>query len=178
MATSDTGADSNGDVSAHARLSQTIAGLEKLPVADWQPCLGSIETAELVRVVARAVRQLLPEWATRRPGDTRPKMALDAVEEWLAHPCSNLVEHCKALAKACTKARRASFGYDHRIAEAARALALVPSAGSDDKVRELVFEALESTEQHLLYASPKFSNVFRGKEEAVRVQILDAFREA
>lgn len=79
--------------------------------------------------------------------------------------------HARALAKACTASRERSMGYEHRIAEAARAVALASAATSDASATDAVAEALAKVEEHALYA---FSVVGTyGKERAVREEILN-----
>ncbi len=97
--------------------------------------------------------------------------AVEAAERLLASPTENLRSHARAVAKACTKSRRDSLGYEHRIAEAARALAL--AAAADPKTKSRVNKAIEAMalcEEHALYRFA-VAGVY-DKEEEVRGQIL------
>src|SRR5689334_18629700 len=96
-----------------------------LPATVWAETLTGIEREPLLRAAIAVVRTLLvPEWAARRKEDRRPQAALEAVEAWLAQPSApEPLLQCKAAAKACTAARGETFGDQHRVPEAARALA-------------------------------------------------------
>jgi hypothetical protein len=58
------------------------------------------------------------------------------------------------------------MGYYHRIAEAARAVANAVSASTESAIRSAVAEALDKTEEHILY---QYSvDAIYGKEAEVR----------
>lgn len=63
------------------------------------------------------------------------------------------------------------MGYEHRIAEAARAVALASAATSDDSAVDLVAESLAKVEEHALYAFAVVGTY--GKEHAVREEMLN-----
>ena len=109
------------------------------------------DRAAAVRMAAGVMELVLPEWRTARPQDAVP---LRAVEAALSDPSgadAGLRLHAKALAKGCGESRRRSMGFEHRIAEAARALANAAAASSDAAAMEAVAEALGKVEEHLLY---------------------------
>jgi len=116
--------------------------------SDWEANLGDLDRDRLLRAVIASVRALvLPGWLARRPDDRRPQLAVDAAERWLTAKSPATVGHALAKAKACTAARKDSFGYDHRIAEAARAVA---SATGEHSYRH-IWEALRCVEEELLW---------------------------
>ena len=118
-----------------------------LPVSAWETNLGDLDRDQLLRAVIEVIRKLLlPEWQARRPDDRRPQLALEATEAWIESKSSAAVAHAKAKAKACTAARNETFGYDHRVAEAARSVAW--SAGAKDNRH--IWDALTSVEEELL----------------------------
>src|SRR5262245_15513063 len=95
-----------------------------LPASAWEANLGDLDRDQLLRAVTEAIRSLvLAEWAARRPDDRRPQLALEATEAWIGSKTPEAVADAKAKAKDCTAAKNETFGYDHRIAEAARAVA-------------------------------------------------------
>jgi hypothetical protein len=129
-----------------------------------------------VRIASGVAQLLLPEWRAARPNDSVP---VRAVEVALANPDGSdagLRQHARALAKACGESRRRSLGYEHRIAEAARALANAAAAISDEAALEAVGEALAKVEDHLLYKL-SVAGVY-GKEAEVRGQMLRRAVEA
>src|SRR6059058_4217373 len=91
-----------------------------LSASAWEANLNEFDRDQLLRAVIEVVRKLLlPEWQARRPDDRRPQLALEATEAWIESKTSAAAAHAKAKAKACTAARNETFGYDHRVAEAA-----------------------------------------------------------
>lgn len=134
------------------------------------------DRATAVRIAARVVELVLPEWRAARPGDTAPVRAVKAA---LADPAGSddgLRRHARTLAKACSDSRRRSLGFEHHIAEAARALAHAAAAASDEAAMEAVGEALAKVEEHLLYKLA-VAGVYR-KEAEVRAQMLRQAVEA
>ncbi len=122
----------------------TVKGL---PVSAWNANLGDLDRELLMRAAIEATRKLiLPEWESKRPTDRRPQVALEAVEAWLASKSDDATAQVKAAAKDCTAARNETFGYDHRIAEAARAIAWAVTA----KDNVPIWEALGAIEEELL----------------------------
>ena len=128
------------------------------------------DRAAAVRIVAHVMELVLPEWRAARPGDTVP---LRAVEAALSNPDGTdpkLCLHAKALAKACGASRRRSMGYEHRIAEAARALLHAATASSNEAAMQSSAEALGCVEEHLLYRL-EVAGIY-GREAEVRGQML------
>jgi len=118
-----------------------------LPAETWAVALDAVERTLVHRAAIQVVRELvLPDWEITRKNDRRPHRALEAAEAWLASPSADAVGHAKACAKACTAARSETFGYEHRVAEAARACAW--AVGARDAAH--VFDALSSVEEELL----------------------------
>jgi hypothetical protein len=148
----------------------SVAGL---PASAWEANLGDFDRDQLLRAVIAVVRKLiLPEWQARRSDDQRPQRALEATEAWIQSKTSDAVAHAKATAKACTAARNETFGYDHRVAEAARAVAW--SAGAKDN--KPIWEALTVVEQELLARIALVAEYHRQPEQ--RRAIVDVLREA
>lgn len=117
------------------------------PASLWAEALGAIDRDLLHQAAICAVRELvLPDWQDSRRDDTRPLRALEATEAWMAQRTPEALAHVKATAKACTAARSESFGYEHRVAEAARAVAW--AAGAKDTAH--IFDALAAVEEELL----------------------------
>lgn len=134
-----------------ARPEPATKGLVAGPDASWAPALARVPATILVRGAASVVRALLlPEYAERRPQDRRPMRAVEAAEAWLVAPATSRALHAKAVAKACTHARKDTLGAEHRIAEAARAVATAVTRASDDAMRRDAIEALAYVEEHLL----------------------------
>ncbi|MBA3396810.1 MAG: hypothetical protein H0T89_29535 [Deltaproteobacteria bacterium] len=120
-----------------------------LPVTAWAANLGDLDRDLLMRAAIAAIRELvLPEWESTRPEDRRPQEALEATEAWLAKKDADSLLQTKATAKACTAARGEFFGTDHRVPEAARALAW--AAGAKENDLEHIWDALVAIEQELL----------------------------
>jgi F420-0:gamma-glutamyl ligase-like protein len=105
------------------------------------------------------------------PTDTAPVRAVDAAKTNPIAPTDSLRRHALALGKACTASRKRSLGYEHRIAEAARAVALASAAESEGAALESVAEAFDRVEAHAKYA---FSIVATyGKERVIREEMLN-----
>lgn len=144
-----------------------------LPATVWAESLDGIDRPDLLRAVIEVVRTLLvPEWADRRKDDKRPQAALEAVEAWLAQPTSaDALAQCKAAAKACTAARGETFGDQHRVPEAARALAWAVGP----KEAAPIFDALAASEEELLARVALTSEYHLGPQQ--RRNIVDALRK-
>ena len=144
-----------------------------LPATVWAETLDGVEREQLLRAVIEVVRTLLvPDWADRRKDDKRPQAALEAVEAWLAAPnAPEPLAACKAAAKACTAARGETFGDQHRIPEAARALAWAVGP----KEAAPIFDALAASEEELLARVALTSEYHLGPQQ--RRNIVDALRK-
>lgn len=144
-----------------------------LPATVWAEALEGLEREQLLRAAIEVVRTLLvPEWADRRKDDKRPQAALEAVEAWLATPSApEPLAACKAAAKACTAARGETFGDQHRIPEAARALAWAVGP----KEAAPIFDALAASEEELLARVALTSEYHLGPQQ--RRAIVDALRK-
>ena len=146
-----------------------------LPASAWATNLDHIDRDQLMRAAIEAVRTLiLPEWASKRVDDRRPQLALEASEAWLTTRSLDAVAQAKAAAKDCTAARNETFGYDHRIPEAARAIAW--TVGAKDNVH--IWEALTAIEGELLARVALLAEYHRGPEQrraliAVLARVLD-----
>lgn len=124
----------------------TVKGL---PQSAWKANLDDLDRDQLLRAAIEAVRTLiLPEWESKRGDDRRPQAALEASEQWLATRSLDALAATKAAAKDCTAARNETFGHDHRIPEAARAIAW--AVGAKDNDNEEIWAALAAVEQELL----------------------------
>src|SRR5262245_44612422 len=100
-----------------------------------------------MRAVIEAIRTLiLPDWEAKRTDDRRPQEALAAAETWLETRSADAVNNAKNAAKACTAARNDTYGYDHRIADAARGMAWAVTA----KDNEPIWDSLAAIEEELL----------------------------
>jgi hypothetical protein len=144
-----------------------------LPVSAWEANLGDLDRDQLLRAVIAVIRKLLlPEWQARRPDDRRPQLALEATEAWIESKTPAAVTNAKATAKACTAARNETFGYDHRAAEAARAVAW--AAGAKDNAD--IWDALTAIEEDLLARIAIVAEYHRQPEQ--RRAIVDTLREA
>lgn len=118
-----------------------------LPTSAWATNLGDLDRDQVLRAAIEAVRTLLlPQWDSMRPEDKRPHEALDAAEAWIASKTPEAATNAKAKGKACTTARNETFGQDHRVPEAARAIAW--SAGAKDATD--IWDALTAIEGELL----------------------------
>lgn len=144
-----------------------------LPATVWAETLEGVEREQLLRAGVEVVRTLLvPDWADRRKDDRRPQAALEAVEAWLEAPnAPEPLAACKAAAKACTAARGETFGDQHRIPEAARALAWAVGP----KEAAPVFDALAAAEEELLARVALTSEYHLGPQQ--RRNIVDALRK-
>lgn len=121
--------------------------LKGLPTSAWATNLDDLDRDMLLRAVIAATRTLiLDEWTTKRPDDRRPHLALEATEHWLATKSDTAVANAKVAAKDCTAARSETFGTDHRIPEAARAVAWAITAKDNSDV----WDALAAIEGELL----------------------------
>ncbi len=143
-----------------------------LPATVWAESLDGVDRESLLRAVIEVVRTLLvPDWADRRKDDRRPQAALEAVEAWLAAPnAPEPLAQCKATAKACTAARGETFGDQHRVPEAARALAWAVGP----KEAAPIFDALAVSEEELLARVALTAEYHLGPQQ--RRNIVDALR--
>ncbi|HTL36033.1 MAG TPA: hypothetical protein VL326_23040 [Kofleriaceae bacterium] len=118
-----------------------------LSASAWEANLGDVDRDQLLRAVIAVIRKLvLPEWEASHADDRRPQLALEATEAWIESKSSDAAAQAKATAKACTAARGETFGRDHRIPEAARAVAW--AAGAKDNKN--IWDALTAVEEELL----------------------------
>jgi hypothetical protein len=118
-----------------------------LPQSAWATNLEGVDRDLLLSAAIEATRALvLQDWADKRPTDRRPQAALEAAEAWIKTKSPEAIADAKAAAKECTAARSETFGYDNRIAEAARACAWAVAA----KDNEHIYEALSAVEEELL----------------------------
>lgn len=144
-----------------------------LAASAWAVNLGDLDRDQVLRAVIEVTRKLiLPEWETSHPDDRRPQEALEAAESWLATKSPDAVAQAKATAKACTAARNETFGKDHRVPEAARAIAW--SAGAKDST--YIWDALIAVEQELLARIALVAEYQRAPEQ--RRAIVDILRKA
>lgn len=143
-----------------------------LPASAWATNLGDLDRDQVLRAVIAVIRTLiLPEWQARRPDDKRPQLALEACEAWLASKSPDAIANAKATAKACTAARNDTFGYDHRVADAARAMAW--SAGAKDSKH--IWDALTVIEEELLARIALVAEYHRSVEQ--RRAIVEVLRK-
>lgn len=137
----------------------TVKGL---PATAWNANLGDLDRDLLLKAAIEATRALiLGEWESKRPDDKRPQDALAAAEAWIATKSPEAVAQAKAAAKECTAARNDTFGYDNRIAEAARACAWAVGA----KDNEHIWEALGAIEEELLARIQLVAEYHRAPEQ-------------
>ncbi len=142
-----------------------------LAATAWATNLSDLDRDLVLRAVLAATRKLLlPEWIALHPDDTRPQAALDAAEAWVNTKSVESIAQAKATAKECTAARGEMFGRDHRVPEAARALAW--AAGSKDS--EHLWDALTAVEGELLARIALRAEYERAPEQ--RRAIVDALR--
>ncbi len=141
-----------------------------LPVTAWAENLDGVPQDDLLRAAIEAVRSLvIQDWADKRKTDKRPQAALESAEAYLAKDPEALAMAKKA-AKDCTAAKNETFGTDHRVAEAARAVAW--AAGDKDATH--IFEAFALVEHELLSRIALLSEYHRGPE--MRRSVVDAIR--
>jgi hypothetical protein len=164
-----------GDKEAEAELGDaTPSSLAELEVNQWLEHLSLFDRKVLVRAAIEVVSTILDEWTANRPDDKRPLKAVDAANGYLMKPGENTKGYALAAAKACTAARKDSFGYEHRIAEAARAVARAAVANSHKTTIEAVVEAISKTEEHILYRYAV--DAIYNKEVEVRSELLSVVR--
>jgi hypothetical protein len=146
----------------------TVKGL---PNTAWATNLDDLDRDQLLRAVIEAARSLIiDEWASKRPDDRRPQIAIEATEAWLASRSDEAAANAKAAAKDCTAARNETFGTDHRIPEAARAIAWCVGA----KDNENLWDALTAIEGELLARVALVAEYHRVPEQ--RKAIIAALR--
>ncbi|MBA3457088.1 MAG: hypothetical protein H0T42_28655 [Deltaproteobacteria bacterium] len=155
----------------------TVKGL---PATAWAANLGDLDRDLLLRAAIEATRTLiLPEWESKRAEDRRPQLALEAAEAWIANKNPDVIAQAKIAAKDCTAARNETFGYDHRIPEAARACAWTVGA----KDNEHIWDALSAIEGELLARIQLVAEYHRAPEQrrallAVLKKVLEPKQEA
>lgn len=133
-----------------------------------------------IRISIAVVDLVLPEWQTHHPDDSVPVRAVDAARRCVSGDSVDLRQHLKVLSKGCSNSRHRSMGYCHRVAEAARAVANAASANTASAIMSAVSDALEKTEEHILY---RYSvDAIYGKEGEVRrmmfeqiIQVLEEY---
>lgn len=137
----------------------TVKGL---PESAWAANLDDQDRDQLLRAAIEATRTLiLPEWESKRVEDRRPQLALEAAEDWLKTRSPESIAQAKVVAKDCTAARNETFGYDHRIPEAARACAWAVGA----KDNSHIWEAFSAIEGELLARIQLVAEYHRGPEQ-------------
>jgi hypothetical protein len=137
----------------------TVKGL---PSTAWAANLDDLDRDQLLRAAIEATRVLiLPEWESKRPTDRRPQLALEATEAWIAMRSPEAIAQAKIAAKDCTAARNETFGYDHRIPEAARACAW--AVGAKDNAH--IWDAIGAIEEELLARIQLVAEYHRGPEQ-------------
>ncbi len=147
----------------------TVKGL---PTTAWAANLGDLDRDLLLRAAIEATRALvLPEWESKRAEDRRPQLALEAAEAWMATRSADSIAQAKVAAKDCTAARNETFGYDHRIPEAARACAWAVGA----KDNEHIWDALTAIEGELLARIHLVAEYHRAPEQ--RKALLAALKK-
>jgi hypothetical protein len=145
-----------------------------LPTTAWATNLDGVDRDELLKAVIEAIRTLvLPDWERARPDDHRPQDALAATEAWIATRSPESQAEAKLTAKACTAARNETFGNDHRVPEAARAVAWAVGAKAGDNAN--IWDALTAIEEELLARVALVAEYHRGPEQ--RRAILAALRK-
>jgi hypothetical protein len=133
-----------------------------VPATAWTEVLETVDRDDILRAAIATVRELLlPDWVDRRKADTRPQKALEAAEAWLATRSAEATAQCKEAAKACTAARSETFGSDHRVVEAARAVAWAVTA----KDNTTVIGVFPTVEEELLARIALLSEYHRGPEQ-------------
>jgi hypothetical protein len=143
-----------------------------LPASAWAANLGELDRDQLLRALIDATRKLLlAEWKARRPDDVRPQAALEATEAWLTTKSADSLARIKATAKDCTAARGETFGDDHRVPEAARAIAW--AAGAKDN--EHIWDALTAIEGELLARITLIAEYHRAPDQ--RKAIVQVLRD-
>lgn len=137
----------------------TVKGL---PETAWAANLDDLDRDRLLRAAIEATRTLiLPEWESKRPEDRRPQLALEATEAWIGTKSGDAIAQAKAAAKDCTAARNDTFGYDHRIPEAARACAW--AVGAKDNAH--IWAAFGAIEEELLARIQLVAEYHRAPEQ-------------
>lgn len=139
-----------GDEAARGQLGASAPPeLSEVPTKDWGDALSELPGSLLLEAGIAVVEELLPEWQKAHPQDRQPLRAVEVAKLALESSTHDLRLHARAIAKACAKSRKHSFGYEHRIAEAARALARAATVWPSDSARlRSVIEALACTEEH------------------------------
>jgi hypothetical protein len=142
-----------------------------LPATAWAETFDGVDRELLLRAAIAAVRSLLiTDWADLRREDKRPQEALDATEAWLSGKTPEALVRVKAAAKACTAARGETFGKEHRVPEAARAIAW--TAGGKDEAN--LWSAFAGVEEELLARIALTGEYHRGPEQ--RRALVEAVR--
>lgn len=137
----------------------TVKGL---PASAWAANLDDQDRDTLLRAAIEATRKLiLPEWESKRVEDRRPQAALEATEAWIATRSPEAIAQAKIAAKDCTAARNETFGYDHRIPEAARACAW--AVGAKDNAH--IWDAFGAIEEELLARVQLVAEYHRAPEQ-------------
>lgn len=144
---------------------------------DWSPTLVAAEPNALLAASRQVVRRLLmPIWTARHPDDVRPARAVAAVRQLLRDGDENSRQYCRVAAKGCTAARSKTIGYGHRVAEAARALALAGTNLGNPRFAVHIVDCLEKAEEELKY---EYSIEARyGQEPQIRGAMLALLSEA
>jgi len=147
-------------------------------VENWADQVANVPPEHLLAAIIALSRELLEEWNSARPADKRPERALDAANALLKKDrTENAVQHARAVAKACTQARKDSLGYQHRIAEAARCVAIAAAAKPKSRERFAAMrEALEKVEEHRVYRL-SVEGIY-DKERAVRLSMIESLNQA
>jgi hypothetical protein len=155
--------------------------LKGLPENLWAEHLAEMDRPQLFEAGLAIVRELLiPDWLDAHGKDVRPQAVLEAAVAWQSAPTAANTLAVKEASKACTAAKQETWGRDHRVPEAARAVAKAILAGTP----ETLFEALALTEEELLARLLLFNDLERSPEQRraivsiLRKHLLPAEQEA
>lgn len=165
-----------GDETARERLGGEVPKLEEIRHWSWSEPLSRIPLDMLWLCAIAVVRSVLPEWTERNPKDGTPPKTVTVVERWLASPSAELADYAGVMAKACTRSRKATFGHDHRIADAARALGQAAAVKSEGAQRKALVEAIGQAVDHL--DAQQMNHRPTGDDRALRLGALETMRKA
>ena len=146
-----------------------IEMLANRPPREWASELGYTDEEYLARSI-RVVESLLPEWAERYPEDQIPGRAVNAARALMKERTPGLEKQARLLAKECSKARRRSLGYTHRIAESVREIVNAAAATNPQRRIDFVSKSLSFAEEHVVYMHAVRGDY--GKESEVRREFL------
>ncbi len=138
----------------------------------WHEAI-DVNASAAIRATIAVLGLVTQEWTEMQPKDTMPIRTVQAVMKYLDGPSSDLKKNISVLCKGCSRSRQRTLGYQHRIAEAVRALADAATETESVGIFKRLGEVLSKVEEHLLFRHAVKGEY--GQEKAARSLMIKAY---